>query len=299
MSYRLLKTIPRKVEFHRTTHTRQDNSGYSSDVNCYELRRRLTYNDPSSVSNATSDDPNVPSNLPNFHRKQRSRLIENLEKHFGRRLVTLRSDGCATLICFRENLPEVLKLVETREDEDQIEELARTISDEIRNRSNVKVKSYKLEDFTFEQTKANCNKKLLHLISTLISHGDVSKQSICLTQSIQALVTKSFNQTTLGIAVKLHHRFGSKEIINDLHGYGFIASYDEVLRFRKSAAKMTAEQDLTFRGLYNDMGLISSWFDNFDLQIYTPNGCRETHSMAIEFTQHLDGKCNPLSFATY
>ena len=31
-------------------------------------------------------------------------------------------------------------------------------------------------------------------------------------------------------------------------------------------------------------GLISAWCDHFDLQVYTPNGCKETHSMAVEFT---------------
>ena len=25
-------------------------------------------------------------------------------------------------------------------------------------------------------------------------------------------------------------------------------------------------------------GLISAWFDNFDFVVFTPNGCRETHS---------------------
>lgn len=32
-------------------------------------------------------------------------------------------------------------------------------------------------------------------------------------------------------------------------------------------------------------GPIGVWCDNYDLNVYTPNGARETHDMAIEFTQ--------------
>ena len=45
------------------------------------------------------------------------------------------------------------------------------------------------------------------------------------------LSTKS-NQTTLGHAVKFHHRFGSKEAVDLLHDYGFAVKYDEVLIIR-------------------------------------------------------------------
>ena len=152
--------------------------------------------------------------------------------------------------------------------------------------------TYDFNDFKYDEIEKACNSNLLLFISNLISKGTVTKKSLCLTQSIEALITGSFNQTTLGLAVKLHHRFGSKEIIELMHSHGYVASYDEVQRYRKSAAKMTAEHDFTFRGLVNDGGLISSWCDNFDLQVYTPNGCRETHAMAVEFTQNAQGKIN-------
>ena len=28
-----------------------------------------------------------------------------------------------------------------------------------------------------------------------------------------------------------------------------------------------------------------SWVDNYDLNVFTPNGCRETHSLVVELTQ--------------
>ena len=57
------------------------------------------------------------------------------------------------------------------------------------------------------------------------------------------------NQTMLGLAVKLHHLFGSKELLNILSECGFVASYDEARRFKNSAAVFTGKQDWTARGL--------------------------------------------------
>ena len=53
------------------------------------------------------------------------------------------------------------------------------------------------------------------------------------------------NQTTLGIAVKLHHKLGSSELIKTLNEHGITITYDEVLRFRKSVAKFVLDQITT------------------------------------------------------
>ncbi len=62
---------------------------------------------------------------------------------------------------------------------------------------------------------------------------------------------------------------------------GLCCSYDEVLRYRVSAAKYTGEQDYTARGLSR-----RGWCDNYDLNVFTPNGKWESHTMAVEFTQN-------------
>ena len=87
---------------------------------------------------------------------------------------------------------------------------------------------------------------LLRFVCNLVSNGEITKASTTLAQCIQTHLTKSYNQRTLGLAVKLHHRFGSKELVTLLHEYGITATYDEVLRFRKSVAIYTANQPYTF-----------------------------------------------------
>ena len=67
-----------------------------------------------------------------------------------------------------------------------------------------------------------------------------------------------------------------------------MASYEEIFRFRKSAAKLLGESSNIlneFMGLSKSVGVIFGWFDNLDLQVYTPNGRRGTHAMIHEFQQ--------------
>ena len=71
-----------------------------------------------------------------------------------------------------------------------------------------------------------------------------------------------------------------------------MTTYDEVMRFRKSAANYISVNGGKVHdaiGLMRRVGPIFGWFDNFDLLVCTPNGRRETHAMAIDFQQHPSG----------
>lgn len=130
---------------------------------------------------------------------------------------------------------------------------------------------------------------LLRFVSKLVSNGEVTKVSLSLSQSIQQHITNGCNQTTLGLGVKLHHKFGSRDLIDILHDHGYTATYDEVRRFRKSAAKYVSENALTLHqmmGFTKSAGVVFGWYDNFDLMVSTPNG---RHAMATEFQMHPAG----------
>ena len=43
---------------------------------------------------------------------------------------------------------------------------------------------------------------------------------------------------------------------------------------------------MEYESLSPDRGLVSAWFDNYDLNVYTLNGRREILAMAIEFIQY-------------
>ena len=121
-----------------------------------------------------------------------------------------------------------------------------------------------------------------------------SQRSRSLTCYTRPHYTDTRSQTTLGLAVKLQHRHGSSELIRLLHEHGFIVSHDEVIRFRKSAAKLVGDSDRSnilhqAMGLSRRVGSIFGWFDNLDLLVSTPNGRRDTDVMAQGFQQHPSG----------
>ena len=216
----------------------------------------------------------------------RKQLITNLQSNLGERLAKFDISGCASLLCFRDHLPHYLRLVKVDDSDDSV--MLSKIKDKIVSECRSFPKShstYDLGQFRKSQTIQSTSQTLMNLVSGLVSNGEITRVSTTLSQCIQSHVSKSFNQTTLGLAVKLHHKFGSKELVALLHDYGITVTYDEVLRFRTSAALYTGSQPYTFRGLKKEEGTLGSWVDNYDLNVFTPNGCRETHALAIEITQ--------------
>ena len=222
----------------------------------------------------------------------RKQLLAKLVAHFGDEVVVLKLHGCASIVGFKELVGKMVKIVKVDSmDEDEEDALVRTIAIEARavpfdNRK------YDLGDFTFDKTKEQTSATLLRFISKLTSNSEVTKTSLSLAQCIQSCITNTHNQATLGLGVKLHHKFGSSDLIHTLYDHGFSVSYDEVLRFRKSAAKYVSENAATLHrmmGLTRTVGIVFGWYDNFDLLVSTPNGRRETHSMATEFQKHPAG----------
>ena len=82
-----------------------------------------------------------------------------------------------------------------------------------------------------------------------------------------------------------------KQLIEQCYAFGICASYDEILRFKASAAhassNMSNEEEL--RGLFHSKhGLIQTVADNYDANVSSPNGLRSTHAMALFLTQMND-----------
>ena len=226
----------------------------------------------------------------------RKQMFTKLVTYLGDDVVVLTIQGCASIVGFREFVGKILKLskLETTDEEGE-DVLVRKITTEARGIPGNN-KQYDLGDFTFSKTKENTSATLLRFLSKLISNGKVTKESMSLSQSIQFGITNTGNQTTLGLGVKLHHKFGSSDLIQILHEHGYCVSYDEVIRFRKSAAKYVTDNAATLHqmmGLSRTVGLVFGWYDNFDLSVSTPNGRRETHAMATEFQIHPAGIIEP------
>jgi hypothetical protein len=171
----------------------------------------------------------------------RQHMLANLVDHLGQDIVVVKMEGCASVVGFRHLVGKSLNLVRVDSvDEESLDAVIRQV------RSEAKAilydsANYDLGDFTYTNTLKQTSNTLLKLISELVAGGKVTQKSLSLTQAVQGHITGTRNQTTLGLAVKLQHRHGSSELIKLLHDHGFIVSYDEVLRFRKSAAKFVGD----------------------------------------------------------
>ena len=81
------------------------------------------------------------------------------------------------------------------------------------------------------------------------------------------------------LALKLHHLFASKFLINQLSKLGFSVSYDEIIRFKQSSVLSTAPGDVT---CYPFRGAFTQWVaDNVDHNIRTLDSHDTFHGMGI------------------
>lgn len=143
--------------------------------------------------------------------------------------------------------------------DDAINKVVTNIKNEVKNLKTAK--DYDFGQFNNQSSVEATSTTLVHFISNLISNGEITKQCLSISQAIQYNITKCHNQTTLGLAVKLHHEFASKELINILHNCGFIVSYVDVSHFKKCAAIFAANNDTTALGLRNSNTAVSVWCD--------------------------------------
>ena len=116
----------------------------------------------------------------------------------------------AYIVGFRYVVGKTVKMVKyDGVDDDNVETIVRKVKAEALAipRSN----DYYLSQLTVEKIVANICPTLLALVSQLVYNGELNKSAVIISHCIQQHISNSTNQTTLGLAVKLHHKCGSSE----------------------------------------------------------------------------------------
>ena len=198
-------------------------------------------------------------------------------------------EGCESVLGMRASMGSMVKLVKTMggDGDEKLDKLVRQIQTE--SLATQRHHDYDLRNIQYTKLIDSTSPTLLRLISCLFLGGRINKQALTLAQCVEQHIIGNTNQRTLGLAVKLHHKYGSRELIQTLNEHGITASYDEVLCFRKSAANFVSNNQQEYHkmlGLTTEIGPVFSWADNYDLFIASPNGTKTTHAMVCEFTQH-------------
>ena len=138
------------------------------------------------------------------------------------------------------------------------------------------------------QTRVNL-KNIMENVSptllTLLCEISNSFKSSLMAGMIGNMITSTVNQLAQPIQVGIGVLLQRKSLIDTLYRFGVCSSYDEVLRFKTSAA-VAASKNATIMGISSsESGLVQVIADNFDANISSQNGLVSTHGLAVIVTQ--------------
>ncbi len=98
---------------------------------------------------------------------------------------------------------------------------------------------------------------------------------------ITGFVSNRYTSLQVSLAILVQ----AKQLVNQLHDYDVVCSYDELVRFRTSAAVWSANKQSCGVLSHYSNGLVQAVADNFDCNISSMNGLKQTHSLAIMILQ--------------
>jgi hypothetical protein len=110
---------------------------------------------------------------------------------------------------------------------------------------------------------------------------------MALAETIVSINKNSFTPFSPGLALQMHHVYGSKNLVETLHSHGFCASYNELRRYLTSLAdhEINKIENGTYIphgicSLPGELTLIQEGADNIDINTETIDGKDTFHSMA-------------------
>ena len=99
---------------------------------------------------------------------------------------------------------------------------------------------------------------------------------------VTSRVKKFFTPLLLDLSIMVQ----KKETVQHLYDYGAVASYDELRRFKISSAVYSNNQQSNGVLQHCSQGLVQCVADNYDCNISSMNGKKQTHSLALIMIQH-------------
>ena len=213
----------------------------------------------------------------------RRKLIAALSDYFGEDLLVLSSPGIATIITFQSMAAKFLRVVPDADDDD-IENALNKVKKQILHDMKDPKPDKNFYDIRLNQENASrhVSATVLDLLARISSELDNTLPALLIGNIIASVVTNAAMPPQISLAVLLRD---SKELIQHMHEFGVTCSYDELLRFKKSAA-VAASKHAELCGISDSTdGLVQVVVDNFDADISSQNGKLSTHSLAVLVTQ--------------
>ena len=172
----------------------------------------------------------------------RRALVEKVLLHCGDEVLSLYSPGMATLMVFRKHVPTYLKLVDDGEN-DFIDECVREVGEQIMKEAKEMKRDFNSysKHINIEIASESASGTLSKLLSVITPKFNNSLQSIMVGNIVCSLVTCQPTPLQIAFGVLLGDH---KMLITELYNYAVCCSYDEVRRFKRSAAVQSSKAKL-------------------------------------------------------
>ena len=196
----------------------------------------------------------------------RKSLVNALCGHFGDTLLVLSSVGVASVVVFHNKASGFFKLDVVSEDDDvNVSRLAKQIKKECLSLKQSR-DCYQTRDNMYDAESCS-SPTLLQLLYQVSSSFQNSLPSALIGNIVTGIVAKCYTplQVALGVSIR------EKKLIEQLCKFGVCCTYDEVRRFKTSAAKTAISSQEHHGLLVRDSSLIQAVVDNFDANLSTQN----------------------------
>ena len=211
-------------------------------------------------------------------------LMAAILAQFEEDLLVFTAAGIASILVFREKATGMFSLIPDDNDDD-LDQAIKTVVKHVK-RETAMIHHNKHEyqrRINIDLAEEYTSETMMNFLTKLCPNTTPKLPIVMICNMITTQLTKvpCPLQVTLGTLIR------GKELVQQLNKFGVVCSYDEVLRFRKSAA--TASKQVGSRGLVHTSqtgaGLVQVVVDNFDANISSQNGLRSTHALAVLLTQ--------------
>ena len=221
----------------------------------------------------------------------RHAVIETIRRHFKDEIQVLSSPGCPLLLAFSPAVAKVMYQAKEKQDmprKDQandithhIKKVAKQVQQEC-ELMNMDMESYNM-NCTFDQAQEQSSPVLVKLLSAISPKLEGTLPAVMIGNVVTGTVCSKPTDLQIMLGVLLRE---SKANIKTLKDYGITCSYDEVLRFKKSAAAAAVSNIDRLEIQAEKSTMIQVVVDNFDADIASQNGKVSTHSLAMILTQN-------------
>ena len=218
----------------------------------------------------------------------RQMLLDKVTKYLKNEIIVFKSPGIASIVIFKSRADSLLRIqnVDKEVEKDCDDEAVRAVAKQVI--SEIKDISFDKESYDGRINISVAKGDVSPTFSKLLSLIEPKKlnpnalSSLLIGNMVTAHVAKRFTTLSLSLAIMVR----KKKLVEKLYQFGVVSSYDELKRFRASAAASASTKITTSILRHHSQGLVQGVADNFDCMISSMNGLKQTHSLALIMTQH-------------